>query len=316
MDMEVKKLGTIIGFAVAGVVALVVGMGSFYTIDAGERGVILRNGAIADVAEPGLGFKVPLIDDVKKIPVQTYTQVYENLAAYSFDQQPAELRISVSFSLKPDQVANIYENYGSLEGVVNRLIDRQVNEQVRIVFGRFTAIRAVQDREKLAQDIQQAVIDNIGGPVNVATVQLENIDFSTAYENSIEQRMLAEVEVQQVRQNAERERVSAEIAVIKAKAEAEARLAQAEAEAKAITLRGDAEASAIKARGEALRANPEMVALTAAERWDGNLPQTMVPGGAVPFLDLSSKLESEPVQTQPAISQEAPLKALPAPVQQ
>jgi len=96
--------------------------------------------------------------------------------------------------------------------------------------------------------------------------------------------MLAEVEVEKLRQNAEREKVQAEIVVTQAQAQADAVKARAAAEAEAIRLRGDAEATAIRARGDALRANADLVALTAAEKWNGQLPTTMVPGAAVPFV--------------------------------
>jgi regulator of protease activity HflC (stomatin/prohibitin superfamily) len=109
----------------------------------------------------------------------------------------------------------------------------------------------------------------------VESVQVENIDFSDAYEQSIEQRMLAEVEVQKVQQNAEREKVQAEIAVIQAKAQADA-----------VKLQGDAEAHAINARGRALRDNPALIELVQAEKWDGKLPTTMVPGQTVPFINV------------------------------
>jgi len=109
----------------------------------------------------------------------------------------------------------------------------------------------------------------------VESVQVENIDFSDAYEKSIEQRMLAEVEVQKVQQNAEREKVQAEIAVIQAKAQADA-----------VKLQGEAEAYAINARGKALRDNPALIELVQAEKWDGKLPTTMVPGQTVPFINV------------------------------
>ena len=48
------------------------------------------------------------------------------------------------------------------------------------------------------------------------------------------------------------------------------------------------EAHAIRARGDALKENPKMPQLVAAEKWDGDLPTTMPPGGAVPFLSLSN----------------------------
>jgi regulator of protease activity HflC (stomatin/prohibitin superfamily) len=87
--------------------------------------------------------------------------------------------------------------------------------------------------------------------------------------------MLAEVEVQKVQQNAEREKVQAEILVIQAKAEADAK-----------KLQGEAEAYAINARGKALRDNPALIELVQAEKWDGKLPTTMVPGQAVPFINV------------------------------
>jgi hypothetical protein len=60
----------------------------------------------------------------------------------------------------------------------------------------------------------------------------------------------------------------------------------AQAEADAIELRGGAEAKAIAARGKALADNPSLVSLVQAERWDGKLPATMVPGSSVPMISL------------------------------
>ncbi len=102
---------------------------------------------------------------------------------------------------------------------------------------------------------------------------------------------MAEVEIQTKRQNLETERINAEITVTQAKARADSALAQAQAEAEAIRVRGIAEADAIKARGEALKQNAGLVALTQAEKWNGILPTTMVPAGAVPFLNLKANTE-------------------------
>ena len=63
--------------------------------------------------------------------------------------------------------------------------------------------------------------------------------------------MQAEVEVPKLQQNAEREKVQAQITVT-------------QANAKANTVRAEAQ----------------------AERWNGVLPTTMVPGSAVPFVSL------------------------------
>jgi len=273
MNMSQFKLTSV----VSGIATVAVLASSFYTIDAGDRGVILRNGKVVGTADPGLSFKLPIIDSVKKISVQTQAQVYEKVLVYSRDQQTANLQVSVNYRLLPDEVEKIYTEFGSSEGLISRTLDRQVPEEVKNVFGRFNAVTAIQERERLGQEIMVAIKNAAASQMmTIESVQVENIDFSNVYEQSIEQRMLAEVEVQKVQQNAQREKVQAEIKVIQAKADADA-----------VRLQGDAEASAINARGKALRDNPGLVDLVAAEKWDGKLPTTMVPGSSVPFINVT-----------------------------
>lgn len=279
--LYLQAIGVLVAIIILG--PIFVG-GSFYTIDQGERGVILRNGAVVGTAEPGLSFKLPVIDKVVKISIQNRSQVYDKVNTYSRDQQPAEITLSVSYHLPPDQVTKIYGEYGSEDGVVNRLIDRRVYEQVKNVFGQFNAVTAIQERARLNAETEAAIRKSVQGPVIIDSVQIENIDFSDAYEQSIENRMLAEVEVQKIRQNAEREKVQAQITVTQANARADAVRAEAQASADAVRLAGNAEADAIRAKGAALRDNPTLISLTAAEKWNGQLPGTMVPGSALPFI--------------------------------
>lgn len=282
-----KGIGGLIAGGIIGLFAVSVLFGSWYTVDQGYRGVILRNGAVVGMAQPGLGFKAPIIDSVYDISVQTHVETFDKMVSYSADQQPAEMRVSVNYRLLPDKVAEVYATYQSLEGLLNRLIRPHVFQATKVVFGQYTAARAIQDRGKLNADTAAAIQSAVGDdPVVIESVQIENIDFSDAYEASIEQRMLAEVEVQKIRQNAEREKVNAEITVTKARAAADAVRAQAQAEADAIKLRGEAEAQAIEARGKALRDNPALVSLVQAEKWNGALPTTMVPGSALPMMNL------------------------------
>jgi regulator of protease activity HflC (stomatin/prohibitin superfamily) len=105
--------------------------------------------------------------------------------------------------------------------------------------------------------------------------------------------MLAEVEVQKLQQNAEREKVQAQITVtqanaVRAEAQAAADALRLNGEARATNIRitGEAEAAAIEARAKALGTNPKIVALVPAERWNGVLPTTMVPGSSVPFVSV------------------------------
>jgi regulator of protease activity HflC (stomatin/prohibitin superfamily) len=145
----------------------------------------------------------------------------------------------------------------------------------------------VQNRVQLVNDISAAIKATITGPVIIDSVQVENIDFSDAYEKAIEARMAAEVQVKTREQQLATEQVQAQIRVTQAQAEADSQVAQAKADALATELRGRAEAEAIKARAQALASNQNLVELTKAERWNGELPTTMLPNTALPFIDLN-----------------------------
>ena len=261
--------------------------------------MLLRYGAVIGTAQPGLGFKLPLIDSVEKVSVKTSTFAWDKMNSYSYDQQPADLKISVTLRASPDKVADLYAKFGRLDTAVNQVVSPVVNQQVKVVFGRYTAVKAIQERGALNSAIKDAITETLkyDSMIIIESVQLENIEFSQTYLHSIEQRMLAEVEVQKLQQNAEREKVQAQITVTQATAKANAVRAEAQANAEAtrlngeakasnIKITGEAEAAAIEARAKALGTNPNLVTLVQAERWNGVLPTTMVPGSAVPFVSV------------------------------
>lgn len=58
-------------------------------------------------AEPGLGFKLPLIDSVVRISMQ-FKAASEKMEAYSRDHQPADIRFSVICRIPGDRVQDFY----------------------------------------------------------------------------------------------------------------------------------------------------------------------------------------------------------------
>ncbi|HYT41711.1 MAG TPA: prohibitin family protein [Methylomirabilota bacterium] len=278
-------------FVFVALVAITIAFGSWYTIDQTRRGILLRNGAFVEVVQPGLHFKWPWIEDVYKVDMQTHTHTWEKMEAYSADQQPAFLKVSVTLHIAADKVPEIYSRFGGdIEAAISRLIAPHIAERTKVVFGQYTAAKAIVARGQLNIDAGKALMDAIAyDPVfTIESVQVEDVAFSGEYIKSVEARMMAEVEVQKLRQNLEREKVQAEIAVTQATGRANSVRAEAQAQADAITLRGNAEATAIAARGKALGDNPHLVSLVQAEKWNGTLPTTMLPGGAVPFVSLGT----------------------------
>ena len=281
--------GSVIVGGIAVLFALIV-LGSWYTIDQTQRGVLLRNGAFVEVVQPGLHFKWPWFERVYKIDMQTHTFTFDKMESYSADQQPANLKVSVTLHVATDKVPEMYSRFaGDQQAAIGRLITPHLNQEVKVVFGQYTAQRAITARAQLNADAAKSLTEAIAyDPIFVVEgVQIEDIAFSPQYIQAVEARMQAEVAVQQQQQQLAQEKIKADIAVTQANGRANSVRAEAQAKADAIRLTGNAEADAIAARAKALTDNPQIIELTKAERWNGVLPTTMVPGSTVPFLNMA-----------------------------
>lgn len=294
---EVEKknmIKRIIGYSAAGFVGLVglgIVLGSWYTVDEGERAVILTNGSFSEISGPGLHFKVPFFQSARFITVRNENARYENVAAYSFDQQTAEIVLSVNYQISPEDVETIYRQYGSEDNAIARVLNPRVYEQLKNVFGQYTAQRAIQERGKLNADITKALQTALtGSGINVLSAQVENIDYSNSYEAAVEASATAKADIERAKSELAKVEQEAQQKVKQAEAEATAKKLQADADAYATSAAGKATAEAIRERGAALRDNPDLVNLVAAEKWNGVLPTSMVPGSTVPFINLNPQV--------------------------
>jgi regulator of protease activity HflC (stomatin/prohibitin superfamily) len=268
----------IVGAIVIAIAAVFLSLnGCWYTVDAGERAVLLRWGQAVDTEGPGLHFKMPLVEDVVKMSVREQKEDFQT-EAYSQDQQPARVQVSVNYRLPENNVLDVYSRLG--ENYPAILIDTQLPRRLKEVFGRFTAQSMIQDRTQLGIEVEkslEAALDGRG--IQVVSVQVEDVAFSQVYETAVENRMSAIVAQYQAEAEKQRRITNADAAAYEVKA-------AADAQAHAIEVQGAAQAAAIKARADALKDNPDLVSLTAAEKWNGQLPTTMIPGGSVPFVQV------------------------------
>lgn len=290
----VKFFRTVV-LAVFGTIALLmVGCSSFYTVEQGERGIHTRTGALVGVKQPGLHGKFPFIDNVAMMEVREQPIEWKQdgesdtrMESYSRDQQPADIAVTVTWSIPGDEatVGDIFTTYGSRERLYRAVVLPKAVEAVKNVFGTYDAVTVIQQRGKFNLDVSNALKALVVGyPVEISAVQVQDISFSNAYEQAVEARMMAQVEVQKREQQKQTEQINADIAVIAAEAEAKQVMLSGEARAQVTRITGEAEADAIKARADALASNNKLVELTLAEKWNGELPTTMVPGQSVPFI--------------------------------
>jgi len=273
-----------IAAGIGAVFVLIMLLSSFYTINETERGVVLAGGKLSKIEEPGIHFKLPGYHEVKRVSLQTWTDKFQKLEAYSKDQQPADMRVSVTWSAQPTMVGELYRTAIDLNGVTSRFIQVITPNEVENTFGQFTAEKLVQDRTQFVLALTKRIRENVPAFVNVISVQVENVNFSKAYEQTIEEKAKASVAVDTAGKIEERADIDARAYVSTQQGYADAKKNAMIAEAEGIRERGKAEADAIIAKANALKNNPQLIQLIEAERWNGSRATTIF-GAATPLVN-------------------------------
>jgi len=271
--------------ALAAIIAICLFFSSFYTINEAERGVVLAGGKLVKIEEPGVHIKFPFYHQVKRISLQTWTDDFPKLSAYSNDVQPADMRVSVTWSANPSEIDTLYRTAIDLDNVTTRFIRPITPTEVENTFGKYKAEKLVQDRNEYVLALTQRIRAMVPSFVTIVSVQVEDVNFSDAYETTIEEKAKATVAVDTANKVAERATIDAGAYVTKEQSFATAKKNQMIAEAEGITAKGIAEASAIVAKANALKNNPQLIQLIEAENWNGSRATTIY-GAVTPVIPI------------------------------
>lgn len=257
------KVMKIVGFCVLGIVVFCLLWGSFFVTEPGEAVVLSRLGKVEQQSyQPGVAFKAPIISDVVRFDVRTRT-LKEKTACYTADMQTAQIDYTITYNLKKDNVHVLYSIVGT-EYEAKKIIP-VLNDVIKSNIGRWQAQELVSNRDSARFDVNKDLISKIDKRFfeNI-TIQFNNIDYSDAFEKSIEEKVIAA-------QKAE-------------KAENDTKRIGEEAKQKVIAAEADAKAMAIKA--EALSKNKSLIEYEMAQKWDGKMPTTVIGGSSNNLLQL------------------------------
>ena len=286
--MEFPGLKMMIASA-ATVLVLVVLAGSYVTVDSGHVGVVRRLGAVQMQPLPeGFHLKAPFVDQVAEIDIRL-RKAQKEAGASSKDLQVVTTQVAVQYSLNGAVMPLTYQKIGTREMVESTLIDPAILESVKAITAQYTAEELVTRRAAVKTKIQDAIDafvnatltqKNVPGALSLANVAITDFDFSDEFNRAIEEKVKAEQEALQARNEKLRR-------VTQAEAAAAERTLAADAEAYQIEVASKARAEAIRREAEALRDNPSIIQLRIAEKWDGRLPQVNG-GNAIPLLNIDA----------------------------
>lgn len=267
-------------FLVGGLVALAVAVvtSAFIQIPAGHVGVVRSFGAVTGVTlDPGLHFVTPIVNTVDVLDTRVKALQVKGYTAASKEQQDLFLDATLNYHVDPRQAPRIVQELG-LDFEQTIIMPRFLDIPKSVTDDYPTAI-VLNSRDEIrtkATDLLREQLEPRG--IVVDGINFENFSYSDAYNQAIEDKQVAQQQVETERQ----------------------KLAQAEiiAQQKVAQARGDAEAQIERARGEAESNKLVAASLTAAilqnryiEKLSDQIQVMLVPSDGGPLiLDLGSLL--------------------------
>ncbi len=232
MNSQMKSLLPI-GIAVLAVLIYA----STFVVNEWETAIKLRLGEIVGTEyEPGLNFKVPILNDIKKFDRRIQT----------LDSQPQrfltiEKKDVIVDSYAKWRIANAAQYFRSTGGNVgrtSRLLSERINTSLRDEFGKRTIQEVVsEDRQELMDQLSKSVDLNANElGVEVLDVRVKKIDLPPEVSESVYSRM-----------RAERERVASDL---RAKGLEAAERIQADADRQRTVILADAYKESEQLRGQ------------------------------------------------------------------
>lgn len=263
---RVKWIATI-GALVILIIVLVIG--GIRVVDETEVGVVKTFGEISGTVDSGLNFINPLTQKVTMYDLRVHVRE-SSFASYTKDAQPLTAAIEYQYALNPAFAEDVAREYGSYE-ILETKLSNIVEERAKIVFAHYSAMPLLENRSNLSTEVAEEVktIENLFH-VTFTSVVVKDIDFSDAFEASVEAKMTAEQAALKAEQDKKTAIIQAEQKKEVAAITAEAAIAQAKGEAEALEI-----------TRQALQNMPDTwVQQLWIEKWDGKLPTTQASSDA------------------------------------
>lgn len=246
-------------FLIGGVVVLILLSMSIYIVDQRQTAIVFQLGEVVRVeTEPGMKFKVPLVQNVRYFDSRILT--LDTVEPERFITAEKKNVLVDSFvKWRIIDVKQYYISVGGDEARAQTRLMQTVNSTLREEFGKRTIHEVVSGkRDELMHVVQEkADVDARKIGVEVLDVRLKRVDFPVEISDSVYRRMDAERKrvANELRAtgNAESEKIRAD-----ADRQREVILSQAYRDAQKLKGEGDAKAAAIYA--SAFGRNPEFYA--------------------------------------------------------
>ena len=253
--MRLNLVGGVV--AVLIIVALVIAYGTLFTVYQTRQALVVRLGQpVRVVVEPGLNYKIPLIDSVINIDKRILDLENPSQEVIASDQKRLVVDAFARYRIK--NALRFYQSVGSIQAA-NIQLTTLLNASLRRVLGEVTFITVVRDqREALMARIRDQLDHEADGyGIQVVDVRIRRADLPEQNSQAVYQRMQTERQREAAEFRAQGGQKAQEI---RSNADREATVIIAEANSTAEQVRGAGDAERNRLFAEAYGKDPDFFA--------------------------------------------------------
>ena len=236
-------------FVLLGLVAAILAVrASVFTVSEGQLAIKSIGGEIVDSNfEPGLHFRIPLVQEVRRFDRRIITQLYRQELFLTREQEQLKVDFYVKWRIK--NLRRFYEATGGAEEVANDRLGETIKDSIKTVVTQRTLQQVVMaERAEFTGSMMKnarPAAETMG--VDLVDVRITRIDLPQQVQDSVFERMRATFKAQAAKLRAEGVESSERTRADANKQQTEI-LADAAKQASEIRGQGDAAASAVYAK--------------------------------------------------------------------
>ena len=244
---------------IAIVVLLVVASMSLFVVDQRQHAIVFRLGEVVSViTEPGLNWKVPVIEDVRFFDIRILT-VDADQADRFLTSEKKNVLVDLFIKWRISDVQQYYISVGGDEARARDRLTKTVNDGLRSEFGKRTVHEVVSGERNQIIELMRSKVDEDAAKIGVKVldVRLKRVDLAQEISAAVYRRM-----------EAERKRVANELRStgfadaekIRADADRDREIIVAEAYRDAQRVKGEGDAGAAALYARSFKRDPEFYA--------------------------------------------------------
>jgi regulator of protease activity HflC (stomatin/prohibitin superfamily) len=264
---------------IGGVLLLLLGIsGPFVEVPAGSVGVVTNFGQVqSGTLLPGLHVVVPIVQQVVTVDTRVQPHQFQEIDAASSEYQTVKLTGTMNYHVDGQFASDLYQRVGT--DFASKVIDPAFNDFIKQVVPSYPVDQILAKREEIRNFAKQQLAANLAQyHIIVDDIYIANISFSDSFQQAIEQKQVAQQQVQTEQQILEQRRIQAQQVVV---------AAQGAADAAVVSAKGQAESN----RQLAASLSEQILQYQYIQKLTDKIQVMLVPGGQGFLFDLNGILK-------------------------